>query len=130
MGCSVALAMGSHYPKRCCGLFSPNNRRELIDYAKARPGQLNYSNPVSGVSHLDMREFLDSADARQGGWHLDVSFINPARETPALTMQRLFADFPERGTRRFYNLTGVPVPVAPMGFDPNGVPMGLQIAGN
>ena len=41
--------------------FLPNTLRELIDYAKARPGQLNYSNPVGGISHLDMLEFMSKA---------------------------------------------------------------------
>ena len=41
--------------------FPPNNLAELIDYTKARPGQLNYSNPVGGISHLDMIEFMAKA---------------------------------------------------------------------
>src|SRR3954466_13551775 len=41
--------------------FPPNNLRELIDYAKARPGQLNYSNPIGAYSHLDMLEFMSKA---------------------------------------------------------------------
>src|SRR5258705_1644765 len=41
--------------------FPPNSLKELIDYAKARPGQLNYSNPVGAYSHLDMLEFMAKA---------------------------------------------------------------------
>jgi tripartite-type tricarboxylate transporter receptor subunit TctC len=41
--------------------FPPNNMKELIAYAKARPGQLNYSNPVGAYSHLDMLEFMSKA---------------------------------------------------------------------
>ena len=41
--------------------FPPNNMKELIDYAKARPGQLNYSNPIGAYSHLDMLEFMAKA---------------------------------------------------------------------
>jgi hypothetical protein len=41
--------------------FPPNSLAELIDYTKARPGQLNYSNPVGGVSHLDMLDFTARA---------------------------------------------------------------------
>ena len=33
--------------------FPPNNFKELIEYALARPGQLNYSNPLYAYSHLD-----------------------------------------------------------------------------
>jgi tripartite-type tricarboxylate transporter receptor subunit TctC len=39
----------------CAGMaFPPNNMKELIAYAKARPGQLNYSSPMGNHSHLIM----------------------------------------------------------------------------
>ena len=41
--------------------FPPNNMKELIAYAKARPGELNYSSPLGGYSHLDMLDFTKKA---------------------------------------------------------------------
>lgn len=37
--------------------FPPNNLKELVAYAKQRPGDLNYSSPLGGYSHLDMLDF-------------------------------------------------------------------------
>lgn len=41
--------------------FPPNNIKELIAYTKARPGELNYSSPLGGYSHLDMLDFTRKA---------------------------------------------------------------------
>lgn len=41
--------------------FPPNNMKELIAYAKMRPGELNYSSPLGGYSHLDMLDFNNKA---------------------------------------------------------------------
>ncbi|MBI2296818.1 MAG: tripartite tricarboxylate transporter substrate binding protein [Betaproteobacteria bacterium] len=41
--------------------FAPRNFKELVEYAKARPGQLNYSNPLGAYSHLDMLDFTKRA---------------------------------------------------------------------
>ena len=37
--------------------FPPNDLKELIAYTKQRPGQLNFSSPLGGYSHLDMLDF-------------------------------------------------------------------------
>lgn len=47
--------------------FPPNNLKELVLYAKQRPGELNYSAPMGGYSHLDMLDFN-----RQAG----ISLVN------------------------------------------------------
>jgi tripartite-type tricarboxylate transporter receptor subunit TctC len=41
--------------------FPPNNMKELIAYAKMRPGELNFSSPLGGYSHLDMLDFNNKA---------------------------------------------------------------------
>jgi tripartite-type tricarboxylate transporter receptor subunit TctC len=33
--------------------FPPNTVKELVEYARARPGVLNYSNPLGSYSHMD-----------------------------------------------------------------------------
>ena len=33
--------------------FPPNSVKELVEYARARPGELNYSNPLGSYSHMD-----------------------------------------------------------------------------
>jgi tripartite-type tricarboxylate transporter receptor subunit TctC len=37
--------------------FPPNNLKELVAYAKQRPGDLNFSAPLGGYSNLDMLDF-------------------------------------------------------------------------
>ena len=41
----TALVAGAQLP--------PNTLKELIEYARARPGELNFSNPIGAYSHLD-----------------------------------------------------------------------------
>ena len=60
--------------------FPPNTMAELIDYSKVRQGQLNYSNPVGGVSHLDMLEFT----ARAGIRMVNVPSKGGGRRSPRL----------------------------------------------
>lgn len=38
--------------------FPPNTLKEVVAYAKARPGQLNYGNTVGSFAHLDMLMLL------------------------------------------------------------------------
>lgn len=44
--------------------FPPKDLKELIAYAKARPGELKYSNPLGAYSHLDMLDFTRHAGIR------------------------------------------------------------------
>ncbi len=59
-----------------------------------------------------------------------AGIVNPARERPAQTMAELVAD--PLGKRslalRMYSVTGNPALVQPMGFNAEGLPLGLQIA--
>jgi tripartite-type tricarboxylate transporter receptor subunit TctC len=41
--------------------FPPKDFKELVAYARARPEQLNYSNPIGAYSHLDMLRFMSQA---------------------------------------------------------------------
>jgi tripartite-type tricarboxylate transporter receptor subunit TctC len=100
--------------------FPPNTLVELIEYTKARPGQLNYSNPVGGVSHLDMLEFMARAGismvnvpSKGGGssfapiiaGEIHFSFLSAATVIPQIkggrmkgfvtTAQRRLADMPD-----------------------------------
>lgn len=42
----------------------PNTFEELVAYAKARPGQLNYTAPTAGHPHLDMLAFLSATGTK------------------------------------------------------------------
>jgi tripartite-type tricarboxylate transporter receptor subunit TctC len=41
--------------------FPPNTVAELIEYAKKRPGELNYSNPLGSYSHMDTLDLSSKA---------------------------------------------------------------------
>lgn len=98
----------------------PNTIREFIEYARARPGQLNYSSPLGGYSHMDMLDFNAKAGikmvnipSRGAGasfaaiiaGEIHASFMNAGTSTPqvkggrmkayATTAQKRLADLPD-----------------------------------
>ena len=92
------LVAGSNFP--------PNTVKELIDYAKARPGQLNYSNPIGAYSHFDMLEFTKKAGVKMVNvpskgagssfasiiaGEIQCSFLNAATVTPMVKAGRMKA---------------------------------------
>src|SRR5205085_3103864 len=109
--------------------FPPNNIRELIEYAKARPGQLNYSNPIGAYSHLDMLEFTSKAGIRMVnvpskgagssfasiiGGEIHCSFLNAATVTPQIKGGRM-KGFVTTARQRLAELADVPT-MAEAGF--------------
>ena len=109
--------------------FPPNNMKELIEYARARPGQLNYSNPVGAYSHLDMLEFMSKAGiqmvnvpSRGAGssfapviaGEIHFSFLNAATVTPQVKAGRMKA-FVTTAKARLPELPDVPT-MAEAGF--------------
>ena len=110
-------------------IFPPNNMKELIEYAKARPGQLNYSNPIGAYSHLDMLEFMSKAGiqmvnvpSRGAGasfapviaGEIHFSFLNAATVTPQVKAGRMKA-FVTTAKKRLPDLPDVPT-MAEAGF--------------
>lgn len=102
--------------------FPPNNLKEVIDYAKARPGQLNYSNPIGAYSHLDMLEFMSKAGIRMVNvpskgagssfapviaGEIHFSFLNAATVTPQVKAGRMKA-FVTTANKRLPELPDVP----------------------
>ncbi|MDB5811161.1 MAG: transporter [Betaproteobacteria bacterium] len=109
--------------------FPPNNLKELIDYAKARPGQLNYSNPIGAYSHLDMLEFMSKAGIQMVNvpskgagssfapviaGEIHFSFLNAATVTPQVKAGRMKA-FVTTAKKRLSELPDVPT-MAEAGF--------------
>ena len=109
--------------------FPPNNMKELIDYAKARPGQLNYSNPIGAYSHLDMLEFMGktgiqmvnvpskgagSSFAPIIAGEIHFSFLNAATVMPQVKAGRMKA-FVTTAKKRLPELPDVPT-MAEAGF--------------
>ena len=107
----------------CAGsTFPPNTLREFIDYAKARPGQLNYSNPIGNHSHLSMLDFLSKAGLQMVNvpskgagsafstlisGEIHVSFQNSATITPQIRNGRIKA-FVTNAKQRLPDLPDVP----------------------
>ena len=113
--------------------FAPNTMKELIDYAKARPGQLNYSSPLGGYSHLDMLDFNAKAGLQMVnvpskgagaslaaiiGGEIHASFMNAATATPQVKGGRMKA-FATTAQKRLSNLPDVPT-MAEAGFPNTG----------
>jgi len=113
--------------------FPPNTVAELIDYSKVRQGQLNYSNPVGGVSHLDMLEFTARAGIRmvnvpsKGGGssfssiisgEIHFSFLSAATVIPQIKGGRM-KSFVTTAQRRLADLPDVPT-MAEAGFPGGG----------
>jgi tripartite-type tricarboxylate transporter receptor subunit TctC len=109
--------------------FPPNNMKELVDYAKARPGQLNYSNPIGAYSHLDMLEFMAKAGIQMVNvpskgagssfapviaGEIHFSFLNAATVTPQVKAGRMKA-FVTTAKKRLPDLPDVPT-MAEAGF--------------
>lgn len=107
----------------CAGSnFPPNSFREMIDYIRARPGQLNYSNPIGNHSHLSMLDFLAKAGLQMVNvpskgagsafstlisGEIHVSFQNSATATPQIRNGRLKA-FVTNAKQRLPELPDVP----------------------
>lgn len=115
------LVAGSNFP--------PHNMKEFIDYAKARPGQLNYSNPIGAYSHLDMLEFMSKAGIQMVNvpskgagssfapviaGEIHASFLNAATVTPQVKAGRMKA-FVTTAKTRLPDLPDVPT-MAEAGF--------------
>ena len=90
-----------------CGTsFPAGTMKELVDQARARPGQLNYSNPIGAYSHLDMLEFLaknnlkmENVPSKGAGssiasvisGEIHCSFLNAATVIPQIKAGRMKA---------------------------------------
>lgn len=102
--------------------FPPNTLKELVEYTRARPGQMNYSNPVGAYSHLDMLDFskrtgmqalnvpskgAGSSIASIIAGEIHYSFLNAATVTPQIRAGRLKA-FATTAQQRLPDLAEVP----------------------
>ena len=109
--------------------FPPNTMKELVDYAKARPGQLNYSNPIGAYSHLDMLEFMAKSGIQMVNvpskgagasfapviaGEIHFSFLNAATVTPQVKAGRMKA-YVTTAKQRLPDLPEVPT-MAEAGF--------------
>jgi tripartite-type tricarboxylate transporter receptor subunit TctC len=102
--------------------FPPNTLKELVEYTRARPSQMNYSNPVGAYSHLDMLDFskrtgmqalnvpskgAGSSIASIIAGEIHYSFLNAATVTPQIRAGRLKA-FATTAQQRLPDLAEVP----------------------
>ena len=109
--------------------FPPKDFKELVAYAKARPGQLNYSNPIGAYSHLDMLRFMSQAGIKmlhvptKGagatiaavlGGEIHFYFTNAATVTPHVLGGKMKA-YATTANERLADLRGVPT-TAEVGF--------------
>ena len=109
--------------------FPPGSFKDLIEYARARPGEMNYSNPLGSYSHLDTLDLL----ARTGvkavlipskgagstltsiiNGEIHFSFLNAASITPHVKGGRMKA-FATTARERLPDLPEVPT-MAEVGF--------------
>ena len=113
--------------------FPPNTMKELIDYAKARPGQLNYSSPLGGYSDMDMLDFnvkaglkMVNIPSRGAGasfaaiiaGEIHASFMNAATSMPQVKGGRMKA-FAATAQKRLGELPEVPT-MSEAGFPNTG----------
>jgi tripartite-type tricarboxylate transporter receptor subunit TctC len=130
--------------------FPPNNMKELLDYARARPGQLNYSNPIGAYSHLDMLDFTSKAGLRMVNipskgagssftaaisGEIHFYFTNAATVTPqvlagrmkafATTAQKRLADLPDVPTMGEAGFPGVGSEIWIGFFVPSATPVAI-----
>jgi tripartite-type tricarboxylate transporter receptor subunit TctC len=109
--------------------FPPGNFKDLIEYARARPGQMNYSNPLGSYSHLDTLDLLGRTGVKavlipsKGAGstltsiingEIHFSFLNAASITPHVKAGRMKA-FATTARERLPDLPEVPT-MAEVGF--------------
>ena len=102
--------------------FPPGSFKELLAYARARPGQLNYSTPLGGYSHLDMLDLASrtgmklvnvpskgagSSAASIISGEIHFSIANAASTTPQVKAGRMKA-FATTAPKRLSDLPEVP----------------------
>ena len=102
--------------------FPPANFKELLAYARARPGQLNYSTPLGGYSHLDMLDLSSrtgikmvnvpskgagSSAASIISGEIHFSLANAASTTPQVKAGRMKA-YATTAPKRLSDLPDVP----------------------
>ncbi|MBC7779386.1 MAG: tripartite tricarboxylate transporter substrate binding protein, partial [Proteobacteria bacterium] len=102
--------------------FPPTSFKEVIAYARARPGQMNYSTPLGGYSHLDMLDLaartgmqLVNVPSKGAGssaasiinGEIHFSIANAASTTAQVKAGRMKA-FATTATKRLPDLPDVP----------------------